>query len=138
MTSTNPDIKPVDSTEPKVQAVDVEVGDTKDDIKVSKAYDIGARYAGYFDDHEAYTKKEEKRLRWKFDYRIMPFLWFNIILGATDKVSTSAGALYGMIEDTNLTGDRYSWVGSAFYFGVCTASLRHLQYCAEQSTVSVL
>lgn len=30
---------------------------------------------------------------------------------------------YGMKTDCDLTGDRYSWVGSAFYFGYLLASL---------------
>jgi ACS family allantoate permease-like MFS transporter len=33
-----------------------------------------------------------------------------------DKVTTATAALYGFRADTGLTGDRYSWVGSAFYF----------------------
>jgi len=32
-----------------------------------------------------------------------------------DKVTTATAALYGFRADTGLTGDRYSWVGSAFY-----------------------
>lgn len=55
------------------------------------------------------------RLRWKLDMRLVPILWFNVTLAAMDKVTTSTAALYGMKTHTNLTGDRYSWVGSAFY-----------------------
>jgi hypothetical protein len=32
-----------------------------------------------------------------------------------DKVTTATAALYGFRADTDLTGNRYSWVGSAFY-----------------------
>ena len=67
-------------------------------------------------DHQ-HSRKEETRLRWKLDWRLVPILWFNITLAAMDKVTTSTAALYGMRADTGLTGDRYSWVGSAFYFG---------------------
>lgn len=83
----------------------------------TKALDIGAAYSGYFSQHDTFTPEEAKRLRWKLDLRLIPILAFNIILGATDKASTSTGALYGMREDTNSTGNRYSWVGSSFYFG---------------------
>ncbi|KAI1333755.1 putative allantoate permease [Xylariaceae sp. FL0016] len=84
----------------------------------SRADDVAAAYTSYFEGaDDFYTRKEEKSLRWKLDRRLIPILWFNIILGATDKVSTSTGALYGMREDTDSTGDRYSWLGSAFYFG---------------------
>ncbi|KAI4591454.1 hypothetical protein KJ359_001026 [Pestalotiopsis sp. 9143b] len=79
--------------------------------------DVAAAYTGYFAENEPYSLKEETSLRWKLDRRLIPILWFNIILGAVDKVATSTGALYGMREDTDSTGDRYAWVGSAFYFG---------------------
>ncbi|KAF2805001.1 putative allantoate permease [Mytilinidion resinicola] len=84
---------------------------------VSNDVDIAAAYAGQLDGENAYTRKEQVRLRWKLDLRLVPLLWFNVTLGAMDKVTTSTAALYGMKKDTDLTGDRYSWVGSAFYFG---------------------
>jgi hypothetical protein len=77
--------------------------------------DIAAAYADKLDGENAYTSAEEKRLRWKLDLRLVPILWLNITLSAMDKVTTSTAALYGMKTATNLTGDRYSWVGSAFY-----------------------
>lgn len=52
----------------------------------------------------------------------------NITLGAMDKVTTATAALYGFRADTGLTGDRYSWVGSAFNVSksiqrrICTAN----------------
>jgi hypothetical protein len=77
--------------------------------------DVAAAYADKLDGEGAYTAKEEKRLRWKLDLRLVPILWFNITLVAMDKVTTSTATLYGMKKDTDLTGNRYSWVGSAFY-----------------------
>ncbi|KAH9897315.1 putative allantoate permease [Xylariomycetidae sp. FL2044] len=79
--------------------------------------DVAAMYANQFTDGNEYSKKEATRLRWKLDLRLVPILWFNVTLGAMDKVTTATAALYGLKEDTKLTGDRYSWVGSAFYFG---------------------
>lgn len=86
-------------------------------IQPTKQDDVAAAYTSYFNDHESFSQKEARSLRWKLDRRLIPLLMFNIILGAMDKVSTSTGALYGMREDTNSEGDRYSWLGSAFYFG---------------------
>lgn len=82
-----------------------------------KDLDVGAELANYLAD-EGYTAEEERSLRWKMDLRIIPILWLNICMGAMDKVSTSTAALYGMIPDTGLTGNRYSWVGSSFYVRV--------------------
>jgi MFS transporter, ACS family, allantoate permease len=77
--------------------------------------DVAAAYANQLQGESAYTRKEWTRLRWKLDLRLVPLLWFNVTLGAMDKVTTSTAALYGFRDDTGLTGDRYSWVGSAFY-----------------------
>lgn len=77
--------------------------------------DVAAAYAHQLSGESAYSQKEWRRLRWKLDLRLVPLLWFNVTLGAMDKVTTATAALYGFKTDTGLTGDRYSWVGSAFY-----------------------
>ncbi|KAH6665077.1 putative allantoate permease [Halenospora varia] len=97
-----------------------ETASTQEAVKgqvYSSDEDIAAAYADRLEGENAYTRKEEKRLRWKLDMRLVPILWLNITLSAMDKVTTSTAALYGMKADTGLTGDRYSWVGSSFYFG---------------------
>ena len=85
------------------------------DKVASKNADIAASYANQLAGENAYTEKEWRRLRWKLDLRLVPLLWFNITSGAMDKVTPASAALYGFREDTNLYGDRYAWVGSAFY-----------------------
>lgn len=79
-----------------------------------KALDVAAGYASYLGD-EGYSAKEERSLMWKLDLRLIPILWLNVCFAAMDKVSTSTAAIYGMIDDTGLTGNKYSWVGSVFY-----------------------
>ena len=79
--------------------------------------DVAARYANMFSNGDSYSRREWTRLRWKLDMRLVPLLWFNVTLGAMDKVTTATAALYDFREDTKLHGDRYSWVGSAFYVG---------------------
>lgn len=39
------------------------------------------------------TRKEEIAVRWRLDRRVMPILFFNVILASVDKTSTSTGAL---------------------------------------------
>lgn len=97
---------------PKTPSVDVY--DTK--IAANEASDdVAAAYAGQLEGENAWTRKEQVRLRWKIDLRLIAILWFNVTLGAIDKVTTATGAVYGMLDDCNLTGNRYSWVGSVFY-----------------------
>ena len=97
-------------------------GDTEDSsirpgekVEVGSNVDVAAAYANQFADGEGYSQREWWRLRWKLDMRLVPLLWFNVTLGAMDKITTSTAALNDVREDTNLYGDRYSWVGSAFY-----------------------
>jgi hypothetical protein len=47
--------------------------------------DIAASYANQLSGENSYTRKEETRLRWKLDLRLVPLLWFNVTLGAMDK-----------------------------------------------------
>lgn len=101
-----------------VTPVDAESFD-QGSVKQTTDLDVAARYAGQMTGENAFTLKENVRLRWKLDLRLVPLLWFNITLGAMDKVTTATAALYGLQADTGLTGDRYSWVGSAFYVSEC-------------------
>lgn len=77
--------------------------------------DIAAGLAEQFANEPDYDRKEEVKLRWKIDLRLIPFLWLNITLPAMDKITPSTGALYGLREDLGLHGTQYAWVGSAFY-----------------------
>lgn len=77
--------------------------------------DVAAQLAEMFAGGEGYTSREVWRLRWKLDIRLIPILWFNVLLPAMDKVSHATAALYGLRDDLNLHGDQYSWIGSIFY-----------------------
>lgn len=90
--------------------------------------DVAAIFANYFDGHDGYSEEEAKRLRWKLDMRLIPILWFNILLPAMDKVSHAKAAVYGLQEDLHLVGDQYSWIGSIFYFG-------YMLWCFPSATI---
>jgi hypothetical protein len=68
-----------------------------------------------FEGGQGYSKEEVWRLRWKLDLRLIPILWFNVLLPAMDKVSHATAALYGLKTDLNLVGNQYAWIGSVFY-----------------------
>ncbi|EGV64207.1 hypothetical protein PSN45_003664 [Yamadazyma tenuis] len=96
-----------------------EVG-TSDDLElnssiVSNAQDIAAKYGNIL--QGGYTKQEARKILWKCDMFLIPFLWLNVTFGAMDKVSTGTASIYGMQTDLGLVGNQYSWIGSAFYFG---------------------
>ncbi|KAL4882969.1 major facilitator superfamily domain-containing protein [Aspergillus karnatakaensis] len=63
------------------------------------------------------TAEESRRVLWKIDLILIPLIMITVILAAVDKVIISNASIYGMSDETNLTGNQYSWVGSIFYFG---------------------
>ncbi|KAM5342279.1 hypothetical protein ACJ41O_013245 [Fusarium nematophilum] len=109
---------PTSDPKPSIQPEDgMSIQHGKAESVGSSGADVAAKYANFFAGEESYSRQEWGRLRWKLDLRLVPLLWFNVTLGAMDKVTTATAALYNFREDTDLYGDRYSWVGSAFYFG---------------------
>ena len=95
--------------------------------------DIAAGLAQTFEGGQGYSQKEVQRLRWKLDIRLIPLLWFNILLPAMDKVSHGTAALYGLKKDIHLVGDQYSWIGSIFYVSLavlfcplCKGGINHI------------
>ena len=108
-------VQPVETTKSN------QIGDVYD-VDSSKVHhhdlakeDVAAELAEMFRGGEGYTAEEERRLRWRLDFRLIPILWFNVVLPAMDKVSHGTAALYGLQKDLNLHGNQYSWIGSIFY-----------------------
>ncbi|OBS28176.1 hypothetical protein FPOA_02117 [Fusarium poae] len=58
-----------------------------------------------------------KRTLAKIDRTIIPLLFITYMFNFMDKVILSSAAVFGLIEDTHLKGQQYSWVGSVFYLG---------------------
>ncbi|KAJ5296942.1 uncharacterized protein N7443_007835 [Penicillium atrosanguineum] len=101
--------------------------------------DVAAGLAEMFEGGQGYSKKEVQRLRWKLDIRLIPLLWFNVLLPAMDKVSHGTAALYGLRTDINLSGDQYSWIVS-IQFGYlvwCFPSGSLLQKLPVAKTMSI-
>ncbi|PLB55842.1 MFS general substrate transporter [Aspergillus steynii IBT 23096] len=53
----------------------------------------------------------------KVDRRLIPILFFTYMLNFMDKTILSSASVFGLIDDTGLVGQQYSWVSSIFYFG---------------------
>ncbi|KAF5869123.1 putative vitamin h protein [Botrytis fragariae] len=68
------------------------------------------------------TTAEEKALLRKIDWRLMPLLTASYFLQFLDKSSLNYASIMGLIPDTGLVGQEYSWLGSAFYFGYLIAN----------------
>ncbi|KAK6078444.1 allantoate permease [Seiridium cupressi] len=104
-------------------------------VKAGKAKDVDiaaqiiAQYGG--DGTITWTKEEEKKLIRKVDWHIIPILFVCATLSGLDKTAISAAAIYGLKTDLHLSGQDYSWVGSAPFFGGL-AFMGPAAYCLQK------
>lgn len=66
-------------------------------------------------EHVPVTPEENKRVLRKIDMALLPILLVIYFLQSLDKTALSYAAVFGLIEDTNLVGDEYSWLGAIVY-----------------------
>lgn len=83
----------------------------------SYQFDEGAEFIKLHPEFSDYTEKEERSFLLKLDLMLLPLLTVTIMLSSADKIVISNAALYGMVKDLELSGSRYSWTGSIFFFG---------------------
>jgi Major Facilitator Superfamily len=63
----------------------------------------------------ALTAADNRRLLRKIDLVILPILLTVYFLQALDKATLAYASVFGLITDTNLQGEEYSWLGSIVY-----------------------
>ncbi|KAF3014987.1 hypothetical protein E8E14_006353 [Neopestalotiopsis sp. 37M] len=78
-----------------------------------------------------WTAEEERKLIRKVDWHIIPILFVCATLSGLDKTAISAAAIYGLKSDLHLSGQDYSWVGSAPFFGGL-AFMGPAAYCLQK------
>ncbi|KAH8173600.1 major facilitator superfamily protein [Sarocladium implicatum] len=61
------------------------------------------------------TPEDNARVLRRIDWRILPLLLFTYCLQSLDKTTLSYASVFGLLEDTNLVGDQFSWLGSVVY-----------------------
>ena len=83
------------------------------------ADDKVAQFVAAHQDYPPMTPEMEKRIKRKIDAWIIPLGLFTATMAAVDKVQLGTAALYDFLEDNNLTGGEYSWLGSILSVGVC-------------------
>ncbi|PYH88990.1 MFS allantoate transporter [Aspergillus ellipticus CBS 707.79] len=67
--------------------------------------------------HEEVDPAEVRRILWKIDLMILPYLAVCYAFFYIDKTTLSYAAIFGIEEDLHLHGTQYSWLSSVFYFG---------------------
>ncbi|KGB75365.2 hypothetical protein CNBG_1203 [Cryptococcus deuterogattii R265] len=93
--------------------------DTIDPIElVRQQYgDLYAEALERYGQDDSIDPEEEKKLKRKLDMRIIPLLGVCYFFYYVDKTTLSYAAIFGIKEDLNLGGSKYSWLSSIFYFG---------------------
>lgn len=62
-----------------------------------------------------FTKAEEDAVIRKLDWHLMPLIFVLYSLSVLDRSNLGNARIAGMEDDINLTGKRYSWLGTIFY-----------------------
>ncbi|KAH8812217.1 retrograde regulation protein 2 [Xylogone sp. PMI_703] len=62
-----------------------------------------------------FTKEEEEAVIRKLDWHLMPLIFTLYSLSVLDRSNLGNAKIAGMQDDINLSGNRYSWLGTIFY-----------------------
>lgn len=62
-----------------------------------------------------YSQKEEDVVIRKLDWHLMPLIFVLYSLSVLDRSNLGNARISGMEDDIDLTGNRYDWLGTAFY-----------------------
>ena len=85
-------------------------------IKTKSGRDKAAQFLKAIDtQHVTITPADNTRVLRKIDLRILPLILFTYCLQSLDKTTLSYASVFGLIEDTNLKGNQFSWLGSVVY-----------------------
>ncbi|TIC93691.1 putative transporter [Colletotrichum higginsianum] len=67
------------------------------------------------EDRVAVTPADDARVLRRIDLVILPLMLFVYFLQGIDKSTLAYASVFGLIRDTGLVGDQYSWLGSVVY-----------------------
>lgn len=67
------------------------------------------------DERLAISPADDARILRRIDLALLPLMLSVYFLQALDKATLSYASIFGLIEDTDLVGDQFSWLGSIVY-----------------------
>ncbi|KAK2689614.1 hypothetical protein QWA68_011987 [Fusarium oxysporum] len=67
------------------------------------------------DEQITISPADDARILRRIDIALLPLMLSVYFLQALDKATLSYASIFGLIDDTNLEGDQYSWLGSIVY-----------------------
>lgn len=84
------------------------------DIQIT-GRDKAAQFLKQADHQVVVTPAENARILRRIDLRILPIMLFVYCLQSLDKTTLSYASVFGLLNDTHLVGDEFSWLGSIVY-----------------------
>lgn len=97
------------------------VGEIKDVSNADAALDFLQQHG----DVREMTSEDERRLKRKIDWRIVPLMFGCYILQYLDKTLINYANVMGLQEDTGITGDQYSQLAMIFYVSYLAFEFPH-------------
>ncbi|KAF6826090.1 allantoate permease [Colletotrichum musicola] len=97
------------------------VGEVKDVSNADAALDFLRQHG----DVSEMTSEDERRLKRKIDWRIVPLMFGCYILQYLDKTLINYANVMGLQEDTGITGDQYSQLAMIFYVSYLAFEFPH-------------
>jgi len=85
-------------------------------VPVSTHKDKAAELLDQIHERVVLTAADNKRVLRKIDLVILPIILVVYFLQALDKATLAYASVFGLITDTHLVGEDYSWLGSIVYF----------------------
>ncbi|KAM5345898.1 hypothetical protein ACJ41O_011759 [Fusarium nematophilum] len=67
------------------------------------------------DEHITVSPADDARILRRIDLALLPLMLAVYFLQALDKATLSYASVFGLIDDTNLEGNQFSWLGSVVY-----------------------
>ncbi|KAE9973696.1 hypothetical protein EG328_004254 [Venturia inaequalis] len=113
------DIEKSITTEPPEKAPQIKDEETRNTKMIETVHnDEAVKVLANYHGEEIWEDAEEKRLRRKLDWKLMPILCLTYGLQYYDKSMLSQAALFGLRQDLGLLkGTRYSYTAAIFYLG---------------------
>jgi hypothetical protein len=117
MTENHSAPEPVHSSSPKTSSSDEKPTTTTAEDVLQGHNDINHHYDRRLAPN--YTKQEEDAVIRKLDWHLMPLIFVLYSLSVLDRSNLGNARISGMEDDIDLSGNRYDWLGTAFYIS-CT------------------
>ncbi|KAF2837589.1 MFS general substrate transporter [Patellaria atrata CBS 101060] len=91
-------------------------GNDPDRIETIERKEIAAKFLEDVDEDLSFTPEEEKHVLHRIDRRVLSLILVAYFFQQLDKSSLSYVSIFGIVEDADLVGKQYSWLGSILYF----------------------